>query len=132
MKPLKIRVWVKSLGRMITPKSINFDDDGNIASVSFVDPQVKEFPEENSISGMAFCQFTGFRGVNSAEIYDNDVVDDGEGNIGVIEQNEDGAWVVVFDDGTTPIEELLSDASLALSVIGNRFENPEVLEAHDE
>lgn len=133
MKPLKIRVWVNSLGRMITPKSINFDDDGNITSVSFVDPHVKEFPDENSISGMAFCQYTGFRGAGNVELYDYDIVDDGEGRIGVIEQDDEtGSWTVVFDDGTTTIAEPLFDIDAILTVIGNRFEDPELLEVHHE
>lgn len=76
-----------------------------------------------------WLQYTGLKDKNGVEIYEEDIVTDGEDNYTVC-WNEAGAFFDLAhpDDTFETGDYLLGEAS-DIEVIGNIYENPELLEA---
>lgn len=120
---LKFRAWDNYNQRMLKVKSIHFNDEG-IAIV--INPL--EFISSKYVELM---QYTGLKDKNGAEIYEGDIanisIDDG-----LIYVNEALA-TIEFDRGCFECKELdgvtycLSEVQ-EIQVIGNVFENPELLD----
>ncbi len=77
-----------------------------------------------SLSDVKLMQYTGLKDIAGYEIYEGDIVKDvSDGIVGYIEYS-DGGFVIVYDD---IMEKLSADESAYLEVVGNIFENPELL-----
>ena len=93
-------------------------------------PQAHIFVYENGYEGYrvdakTIGQFTGFWDNTGNEIYEDDIISFGDNKIGVVDFFK-GAFVV--RSGKEKIPKLLSDLQKwQLKVLGNRFENPELL-----
>lgn len=70
-----------------------------------------------------YMQFTGFYDKNGREVYEGDILFP---NLVVEWNNELGSWV--YDNGSSPTH-LSSDWVKSSEIIGNIYENPELLEA---
>ena len=76
------------------------------------------------LSNVEIMQYTGLKDIAGYEIYEGDIVKDISNElIGYIEYS-DGGFVVIYDD---IMEKLNADESAYLEVLGNIFENPEIL-----
>lgn len=76
------------------------------------------------IKKIEISQYTGLRDIAGDEIYEGDIVKDISNElIGYIEYS-DGGFIIIYDDIA---EKLNADESAYLEVIGNIFENPELL-----
>lgn len=84
------------------------------------------FPPE-SLERYEIMQFTGLLDKNGKEIYEGDIVK-GSGFTGEI-LFTDFAWMVHRFDADGEVEETVIITDYKLEVIGNKFENPELLEA---
>ncbi len=70
-------------------------------------------------------QYAGLKDIAGDEIYEGDIVRDvSDGIIGQIEYS-DGGFIIIYDDIA---EKLSAEESAYLEVVGNIFENPELLE----
>lgn len=121
MRPIEFRAWLKDEKKIIDVKAIDFDENGDVLSVNY--------PEGKSYSGydkdnIELMQYTGLKDKNGVKIF--------EGDIAKNVLNND-IYEVIFTMGGF---ELLLNNIYAypfhlitdnLEVIGNIYENPELL-----
>lgn len=120
MREFKFRAWVKKNDEM-------FHD---------VDPTHYRHDDES----YALMQYTGLKDINGKEIYEGDIVKshsfafDGnfDGDLyrqGEIGFSHDCCFVIKVDDSQFGFFETSHFEDPCIEVIGNRYENPELLEA---
>lgn len=120
-----------SLCRMYQPDEVMVGD-GNIWIID-EDDVAGEWIVNNDLNLM---QSTGLKDKNSKEIFEGDVIaielDDTETpiNARIFQNSKIGVLMFhVFEDNEdVPMVELLEDNSVAFEIIGNIYENPELLE----
>ena len=133
MRTIKFRAWHKLNNQMCDVSDIKFYDDGSslITVCFFESPHLKknQLPSDH----LELMQYTGLLDKNGKDIYEGDVVNFTEkglkqnGNPYTVEWREgqllcigiDGEWRVQFQNWTS---------TMFFEIIGNLFENPELLE----
>ena len=96
-------------------------------------PQAHIFVYENGYEGYrveaeTIGQFTGLLDCNKKEIYEDDIISFGDGHIGLVEFFH-GCFIVRY--GTKrEFQPLYNLWDWSLKILGNRFENPELLVAN--
>ena len=126
MREIKFRAWVRRLDKMCNVTGIDFErNEINILRPGW---HMSEWLRRDQVELM---QYTGLKDNNGREVYEGDVLD-----IGL--QNQDGKPVVapvsyekyiagyVLDNGGNGIWQRLDEDC---EVIGNIYENPELLKA---
>lgn len=130
----KFRAWHKTWEEMGKVKRIRFDDDGNANNVLF---KGKEFGVNAKIDEFELMQSTGLKDKNGKEIFEGDIVTDGE--FARIVQYHQTLGFYMFDEegnerffsDSANLEDFEEDAKIVseiLEIIGNVYENPELLE----
>lgn len=98
--------------------------------------------DEDSVAGdwivnndLHLMQSTGLKDKNGKEIFDGDVLeieDEGEvlGNAKLTWDNEQAVFMIeaISVDDIAPFNEIISDETYSYRVVGNVYENPELLE----
>lgn len=153
---LRFRAWHKTWEEMGKVKRIRFDDDGNVSKVLFMG---KDFGVNSKIDEIELMQSTGLHDKNGKEIFEGDILKFNDewadyGYEGYIEGSIEGINYVkikrektCFTFGKTklpesslinltenehyPFGELLTEASYEFEIIGNVYENPELLEVEE-
>ncbi len=123
MRKFKFRMWDKNSGYFIKVSDTNKHYLSQNGDIIIIDEMgfIYETDKENYIIN----KYTGLKDSEGYEIYEGDIVKDvSDGIIGQIEYS-DGGFVVIYDDIA---EKLNTDESAYLEVIGNIFENPELIE----
>ena len=92
-------------------------------------PQAHIFVYENGYEGYrvdakTIGQFTGLVDNTGKEIYEDDIISHEDGRIGLVEFH-DGSFVVNYGNSTR--HALYDVESWNVTILGNRFENPELL-----
>lgn len=130
MREIKFRAWDKNKNKMYQVRGINFDNEDLWLKIN-----------ETQIMGanlfeVELMQYTGLKDKNGTEIYEGDIVKyTSELENGIFEVKYSncrfyGLWIEAnFMDITTDLFYLGS--SNELEVIGNIYQNPELLEGVD-
>ena len=86
-----------------------------------------EVTKSHTMVGSRFIlmQYTGLKDKNGKEIYEGDVGVDGENDAYYEVVFDEGAFVSHYDGNIT---EYLSETASQMEIIGNIFENPELLQ----
>lgn len=126
-REIKFRAWDKENGCWVSIDSVALCDDGSIAYLLSEEDDMPPYSEDE----VEIMQFTGLKDKNGREIYEGDVLD-----IGLL--NQDGnpvlapvsyeaylAGYVLYNEG----HGIWQRIGGGCEVIGNIFENPELLEA---
>ena len=115
MREIKFRAWDKLNKKMSLNLTFTYED-GKINNCYFEDS------ENYAIEEFEIMQFTGLKDKNGKEIFEGDILRAGINRPSITE--------VVFRDTmfTTSFGVPLGQLNLILEVIGNKFENPELLE----
>ncbi|HCY1341298.1 TPA: hypothetical protein O0850_001510 [Staphylococcus aureus] len=122
---LKFRAWDKLGKEMHKVSVIDFSSKGaRIIRLAGVQSNGKG-DHKRWHSSVELMQSTGFKDVDGVEIYEGDIVQDSySGEVSFIEFQE-GAFYITCSNVT----ELISENDDIIEIIGNIFENEELLEA---
>lgn len=126
----KYRAWHKTWEEMGIVRRIRFDDDGNVTTILF---KGKDFGVNEKIDKIELMQSTGLHDKNGKEIFDGDIL--------AIEADEEILNVNIFWDSKHALfmfeskkynekdllAELAEDNTYPFEIVGNIYENPELL-----
>ena len=135
MREIKFRAWLKDEKEMIDVKAIDFDENGDVFSVNY--------PEGKSYSGydkdeIELMQYVGLKDKNGVEIFEGDIV-----KLWKAKSDDYDSWfeptrelkVINFKNGCFRFgcREFIryNTCSYELEVIGNIYENKELLEGRE-
>ena len=131
MREIKFRAWDKRQDCMVDPSSHFVEFDG---SVWFNDPwQGEQDALFDQHDNLILMQFTGVCDKNSVPIYEGDLLYSPKHGKAEVRWRDDGCWMTYqeeFDDVTGmlwPSHIVFSDGFETFEVIGNIYENPELL-----
>lgn len=129
----RFRAWHKTWKEMGKVTCIHFDDKQSVISMFCEEEQASSALLDDEVILM---QSTGLKDKNGQEIFEGDViaieVDDTETPINARVSQNSKIGVLMFhvfeDNEDVPMVELLEDNSVAFEIIGNIYENQELLE----
>jgi len=133
MREIKFRVWNKKRNKMIYKPEIDDDieegyaikNNGELIKYADMDyyPSIEELNDDN----FKLMQYTGRMDKNQKEIYKNDILKFVYDNLrfkGIVRYNKNKAQYIIYcEDGKFGF-----DIIQKVKVIGNNYENPELLE----
>lgn len=137
MRELKLRAWIKEKNKMCQVHSIHMGTKKVIVSIAMGNRSLQ-------FEQVELMQYTGLKDKNGKEIYEGDVVESatmkysvGETIKGVVKyadkwatfylaiKNRHGVGIALDSVHAWYYDE---DGEISVEIIGNRFENPELLE----
>ena len=131
---LRFRAWHKTWEEMGKVKRIRFDDYGNVTTVLFIG---KDLGVNAKIDEFEIMRSTGLHDKNGKEIFERDIVTDGDVTSDIKYHQTLGFYMigkygfsVPFGQGVDVeyFEEFADHVSKTFEVVGNIYENPELLE----
>ena len=126
-RKIKVRVWSKALGRFLTKDEWFLDFDGDLYFWDIVENDLIRIPDSNYV----VQQLTGLLDKKGKEIYEGDVIKHGDGSYQTpLYDKVIVEWVDEnngYDYTGWKFYDTFSQGG-GFEVIGNIFENPELLE----
>src|SRR5574343_340363 len=123
MRPIKLRIWHKAERMMFLATSITFNKKGNVIA-GYARELLGEFAW--AIDEVELLQFTGLLDCNGKEIFEGDIVRNAPNN------DIQGQSEVFFGNGCYEPFHYLGLSSSCFEIIGNIYENKELLEVCDD
>lgn len=124
----RYRAWHKTWEEMGQVKRIRFDDDGNVTTVLF---KGKDFGVNETIDKIVLMQSTGLKDKNGKEIFEKDILDYNGRKVIVKRHGSYAGFIYEFVDelkNRTTEWQPLYLSYYKFEIIGNIYENPELLE----
>jgi uncharacterized phage protein (TIGR01671 family) len=134
MREIKFRAWDEKFHKWLHPYPEGFHVIGEVTAFDLIGMQLKESTPElttlERIGDVRLVQFACILDKNGKDIYEFDLLSDEDGHTGIVQWCElqgvagfeiewdDGDHCLIFDDA----------AHCDIEVIGNIFENPELLQ----
>lgn len=134
MREIKYKAWLPSLKRLVHVYAMKFTPDGNCVRVEYLDKTVHHgnWTEgvysvyENAYDWIKLMQYTGLKDKNGTKIYEGDILDFDETEWGGKFKPEAITMGKILGDWK--LSGTLKDVKEWRQVIGNIYENPELLE----
>jgi uncharacterized phage protein (TIGR01671 family) len=131
-RPIKFRAYLKDINKMVEVNEINWyenlDDKGNISSIRYAgETKYAHHYFEFDPNDVVLMQYTGYKDMKGKEIYEGDIVryyDD----IYEVKWMWAGFYIHSLQNG---FDELATNENF-VEVIGNIYENPELLNDEKE
>lgn len=128
MREIKFRAWEEEV------KTMHQFDSCEIKPCRWVYDEGLDTYFDNASEDVVFMQYTGLKDKNGVEIYDGDILSL-NGDIHTVGY-QNGCFLMIeetISDGKTdPLFEYFHEYETDLEVIGNIYENPELLEEKHE
>jgi len=121
MREIKFRAWVFPLKEMKQVIDLCFNDDGEFIGVRFSDTPRTGMVNFRSVN---LREYTGLKDKNGTEIFEGDVIKDEENFLWEVVYETDGFHVMSHD---LMAVEMLREAIRYGEVVGNKYENPDIL-----
>jgi len=124
-REIKFRAWDKRYLRMVAMNAWHFDT--GIIDVS-TEGELRGFRDDRDFEVM---QYTGLKDKNGKEVYEGDIVRVYNGSekwINTKAEWREFAWYLVRHDGDRWYMNQWANDDVGIEVIGNIYENPELLE----
>jgi hypothetical protein len=130
---IRFRAWHNTWEEMCEGKRIRFDDEGNVTTVLFIG---KDLGVNAKIDEIELMQSTGLFDENDKEIFDGDILKvkimSGQSWLETVRYNDEKAMFVSKEVKRKVLESPLYDLFITdlfeVEVIGNIYENPELVE----
>nr|DAS42640.1 MAG TPA: YopX protein [Caudoviricetes sp.] len=130
---IRFRAWHNTWEEMSEVKRIRFDDEGNVTTVLFIG---KDLGVNAKIDEIELMQSTGLFDENDKEIFDGDILKvkimSGQSWLETVRYNDEKAMFVSKEVKRkvleSPLYDLFITDLLEVEVIGNIYENPELVE----
>lgn len=130
---IRFRAWHNTWEEMCEAKRIRFDDEGNVTTVLFIG---KNLGVNAKIDEIELMQSTGLFDENDKEIFDGDILKvkimSGQSWLETVRYNDEKAMFVSKEVKRKVLESPLYDLFITdlfeVEVIGNIYENPELVE----
>ena len=98
----------------------------------FVEGELGKIIIMHEIDPDTICQFTGLTDKNGKEIWENDIVRNEKGDIGVVQWFEEHAAFMIWNKTKHYICYLAENDFSKIEIAGNEFDDPELLEVEYE
>lgn len=97
------------------------------APLAYTDKQIEDFDLVEVIP-TTICQYTGLTDKNGKRIWENDIVRNEKGDIGVVQWFEEHAAFMIWNKTKHYVCYLAENDFSKIEIAGNEFDNPELLE----